>query len=706
MGERDVADVEHDRAVAARLPLRVQRRRYRRSRSRRGWRGRAGRPSRAAENVSRSRIGIEEATNSVASGASAVDQLGGDARLAQLVAERRGDRVGGRAVGGAPALQPRRIARVAVLRRQRRERGARIAPRSARRRRRPGRATRPRRRARPAARRRGRRATLAAASTSAGRRRAAPARAAAPRRAARRAAARRSGRSRPARGARPTAGRRAAGSRPRAANAASAGPSAGSRSSRPATITARPEPRVAPIGARGARRRGATGRDPRPPAGAAGAGVVGRQRSVQHERLAQRQVEVDRAGAARRAPSRRRGRRARGSSAARAGVAACDADLDEPLGGGAVELDLVDRLPGADVAQLGRAVGRQHDQRDARLGASITAGVSSAAAVPDVQATATGRPRRLGQPEREEAGDALVDVRPGAQAAACARATARSASSASRGRCTRRSQPQRTSSSQKARSSRYVSVAVMRCGGWRRPSSPAPRLHADGPQLGAGDRGARRTLSRARARHPRPRERRRRRPVDFADVHADVARAPPERFVLGGYSMGGRIALRSRSRARTRRAARARRRSPGVAADGARRARRGRRAARRRDRARRSRRSPRAGPRCRCSPASRPTSPRPPTRPAAQDAGRPRRCAARARHGRAGAAVGPARELAMPVALIAGERDVKFRAIAAERWRAPGRARGPRRARRRPRGAPRKAIRRCPHRPKLHGFCA
>ena len=42
-------------------------------------------------------------------------------------------------------------------------------------------------------------------------------------------------------------------------------------------------------------------------------------------------------------------------------------DLDEPLRGAAVELDLVDRLAGADVAQLRRAVGGEHEQRHARL---------------------------------------------------------------------------------------------------------------------------------------------------------------------------------------------------------------------------------------------------------------------------------------------------------------------------------------------------
>lgn len=65
------------------------------------------------------------------------------------------------------------------------------------------------------------------------------------------------------------------------------------------------------------------------------------------------------------------------------------------------------------------------------------------------------------------------------------------------------------------------------------------------------------------------------RPVDFATVHADVLALAPERFVLGGYSMGGRIAL-SLALAAPERVARlvlvgA---SPGVAADDERRARR------------------------------------------------------------------------------------------------------------------------------------
>ena len=47
----------------------------------------------------------------------------------------------------------------------------------------------------------------------------------------------------------------------------------------------------------------------------------------------------------------------------RSGVGVVDADLDEQLDLVAEELDLVDRLPGPGVAQLGRAVGGQDDER-------------------------------------------------------------------------------------------------------------------------------------------------------------------------------------------------------------------------------------------------------------------------------------------------------------------------------------------------------
>ena len=68
------------------------------------------------------------------------------------------------------------------------------------------------------------------------------------------------------------------------------------------------------------------------------------------------------------------------------------AHLHEPLGGAAVEPQLVDRLTGAHLAQLGRTVAAEHDSGTRASQASTTAGWRLAAAVPDVQVTATGRP--------------------------------------------------------------------------------------------------------------------------------------------------------------------------------------------------------------------------------------------------------------------------------------------------------------------------
>ena len=107
VGQRDVADQQHHRALAGRGGAERASTRCRRSRWRRGWRARAGRRSRAAKNFSTSRTGIEEATNSVASAGSRLAQRARDRRLGQLVAERRVDRRGRGVVGGAPgASQP------------------------------------------------------------------------------------------------------------------------------------------------------------------------------------------------------------------------------------------------------------------------------------------------------------------------------------------------------------------------------------------------------------------------------------------------------------------------------------------------------------------------------------------------------------------------------------------------------------------------
>ena len=111
----------------------------------------------------------------------------------------------------------------------------------------------------------------------------------------------------------------------------------------------------------------------RSPVAPAAARLLRGQRRVEHERLAQREVEVHRARAAvERGPVRAAGELAQPAHAlGRGGVVV---DLEEPLGRAAVELDLVDRLPGADLAQLGRAVGGQHEQRHARLVGLVTAG--------------------------------------------------------------------------------------------------------------------------------------------------------------------------------------------------------------------------------------------------------------------------------------------------------------------------------------------
>ena len=158
----------------------------------------------------------------------------------------------------------------------------------------------------------------------------------------RRAAARRSARRRPGRGGRPRAGRRAADSRRR--------PRTRSRGARAAGRRARRARRRAPAGVarcaasveRGARRARARGtRDPRPPVRAAR--VVGA--------AARRATSGSRSGKFRwTGPGRPSSavQNARQASVriqrSRSGVGLVRADLEEPLRGVAVELDLVDRL--------------------------------------------------------------------------------------------------------------------------------------------------------------------------------------------------------------------------------------------------------------------------------------------------------------------------------------------------------------------------
>jgi hypothetical protein len=89
-------------------------------------------------------------------------------------------------------------------------------------------------------------------------------------------------------------------------------------------------------------------------------------------------------------------------------------DLEEPLRGAAVELDLVDRLAGAEVAQLRRAVGGEDEQRHARLvgldhGGRVVGGGRARRA-----RQCRGHAGRLGDAEGEEPCAPLVEVRRGA----------------------------------------------------------------------------------------------------------------------------------------------------------------------------------------------------------------------------------------------------------------------------------------------------
>ena len=231
----------------------------------------------------------------------------------------------------------------------------------------------------------------------------------------RRAAARRSARSPPGRGGRRTAARPAAGSPPRSAKAAS--------EARQARVALRPAGDDDRVRARlelfreafEQPRRGLAQRPrprhPRPPAVAAGrrSRRPARRRRRARSGSRKREVQVHRPGPpVDRGPERAAGELAQPLHARRAGGVVVD--LEVPLGGAAVELDLVDRLPGADVAQLRRAVGGQHEHRHARLvrldhrGRVVGGGGARGAGQRGREAG------RLGQAEREERRAALVEV--------------------------------------------------------------------------------------------------------------------------------------------------------------------------------------------------------------------------------------------------------------------------------------------------------
>ncbi len=92
------------------------------------------------------------------------------------------------------------------------------------------------------------------------------------------------------------------------------------------------------------------------------------------------------------------------------------AHLEEPLGGVAEQLQLVDRLPGAVLAQLRRAVGGEQEQRHPRLVRLDGGRQELGGGRPGGAGDGHRESRGLGQAEREEARAALVDVREAAQA--------------------------------------------------------------------------------------------------------------------------------------------------------------------------------------------------------------------------------------------------------------------------------------------------
>ena len=109
-----------------------------------------------------------------------------------------------------------------------------------------------------------------------------------------------------------------------------------------------------------------SGRSSRPSSASGSVAVTAPSTGHRRQRLAPGQVEVDRAGARLAAGGGERPAGGRAVVQQPVVVGLVGADLAEPAHRGAVELDLVDRLAGADPAQLRRPVGGQHDQRHRR----------------------------------------------------------------------------------------------------------------------------------------------------------------------------------------------------------------------------------------------------------------------------------------------------------------------------------------------------
>ena len=182
--------------------------------------------------------------------------------------------------------------------------------------------------------------------------------------------------------------------------------------------------------------------------------------AFRRERLAQRDVEVHRPGC--RSLGLGHGAAAGRAEVQQPVVVGVDvAQLAEPANGRAVQLDLIDRLAGAAVAQLRRPVGGDHDQRHARLARPRRPpGERSRRPSRRSSRTAAGRPVCCADAEREEAGAALVDDAPDLDPLARSRRPAPAAPTASPGQTQACSTPARASSSTSAEQSAVLRLVA------------------------------------------------------------------------------------------------------------------------------------------------------------------------------------------------------------------------------------------------------
>ena len=275
-------------------------------------------------------------------------------------------------------------------------------------------------------------------------------------------------------------------------------------------------------------------------------GLIGRQRLVRHQRLAQREVQVhDPRPALQRGPVRAAGERPDPAQPGGAGVIVVRADLEKPLGGVAEHLQLVDRLPRAVLAQLWRAVGRQQQQRHARLARLDRGGQQLRRGRPRRARHGHGQPRGLGGPEREEPRAALIDMGVTRQAplarerqqqrgAARARRGARRPHAAARELVDERAQQDVGSDGGGHRICGVPETLILLHGfggthrAWdgvieRLPPERYRPLALDLPGHGEHAGAAR--------------------PISFAGCVEHVLARAPARFALCGYSLGGRVAL-------------------------------------------------------------------------------------------------------------------------------------------------------------------